>query len=83
MVELLPVSAHQRNLRHLAVIRIWFPVPNSVFGNFAVLHNLKSWTMCPGGFGVVPVSIFWQEASPYANYEYVKGRLGGPDEDVT
>jgi hypothetical protein len=76
-VELLPVSAHQRNLRHLAVIsNLKFPVPNSVFGNSGCFTQLKkSGPMCPRRFGVVPVqaSSGTKLPSPYANYEYVKG----------
>jgi hypothetical protein len=58
-----PVSAHQRNLRHLAVISTCQILFSEIL---SVLHNFKR-------FGVVPVSIFWPEASTYANCAYVKG----------
>ena len=52
-----PVSAHQRNLRHLAVIARCQILFSEISACFTQLKK------CPRGFGVVPENTFWPEAS--------------------
>ena len=53
--------------------RIWFSGAKFCIRKFCCFTQLKKLAHVSGAFGVLPVSIFWREASPYANYEYVKG----------